>query len=62
MTANIWRHVIALWKIGDSAFSVVVPRVWNWLPTYLKLEHLTASFKWNPKTFSSEHHIINNTN
>ena len=34
-------------------------RIWNWLSTDLKLEHLTASFKWKLKSFSLEQHNTN---
>ena len=38
-------------KIGDRAFSVATPRVWNRLPTDLKLLRSTASFKNKLKCF-----------
>ena len=38
-------------KIGERAFSVVEPRLWNQLPTELKLCQSTALFKHKLKTF-----------
>jgi len=38
-------------KIGERAFSVAAPRLWNQLPTELKLCQSTALFKRKLKTF-----------
>jgi len=38
-------------KIGERAFSVAAPRLWNQLPTELKLCQSTALFKPKLKTF-----------
>jgi len=38
-------------NIGERAFSVAAPRLWNQLPTELKLCQSTALFKRKLKTF-----------
>ena len=44
-------------RFGDRAFSVAAPRVWNRLPTELKLmRSSTTTFKRHLKTFCSTQH------
>ena len=38
-------------KIGDRAFAVAAPRVWNRLPTELKIMRSTPAFKRHLKTY-----------
>ena len=38
-------------KIGDRAFAVAAPRVWNRLPTELKIMRFTPAFKRHLKTY-----------
>ena len=47
--ATLLRH--GCQRIGDRAFSAFAPRVWNKLPTELKLLRSTGSFRRGLKTF-----------
>ena len=38
-------------KIGDRAFAVAAPRVWNRLPAELKIMRSTPAFKQHLKTY-----------
>jgi len=47
-------NLIVQWarrKIGDSAFAVAAPRVWNRLPNELKIMRSTPAFKRHLKTY-----------
>ena len=46
------------WRIGDRAFSVAAPRVWNRLPTELKLVVVDSNIQTPSEVFSFPHRIL----